>query len=74
MQIYKHMDIGTAKATEAERKAVPHHLIDFLSPDIPYSASDYASDAYEAAKKIIKNKKPSIIYARLLLNARYRPC
>ena len=59
MQIYKHMDIGTAKATKKEREAVEHHLIDFLSPDIPYSASDYASDAYEAAKKITeKNKLP----------------
>lgn len=57
MQIYKYMDIGTAKATDAERSAVPHHLIDFLSPDTPYSASDYANDAYDAAKKITENKK-----------------
>ena len=32
MQIYKGMDIGTAKATEEERAVAPHHLIDFLSP------------------------------------------
>ena len=33
MQIYKYMDIGTAKPTENERKECPHHLIDFVEPD-----------------------------------------
>ena len=32
MQIYERMDIGTAKATNEERAAVPHHLLDFVSP------------------------------------------
>ena len=45
MQIYKHMDIGTAKATEDERARVPHHMIDFLSPSESYSAEDYRADA-----------------------------
>ena len=45
MQIYKHMNIGTAKATEEERARVPHHMIDFLSPKESYSAEDYRADA-----------------------------
>ena len=45
MQIYKHMDIGTAKATIKERSIVPHHMIDFLSPSESYSAEDYRIDA-----------------------------
>ncbi len=53
MQIYKDMDIGTAKATEAERKRVPHHLIDFLSPTEDYSTERYRRDALAAAEDII---------------------
>ena len=49
MQVYKYMDIGTAKATAKERAQAPHHMLDFLSPEQPYSAADYALDAYEAA-------------------------
>ena len=45
MQIYKHMDIGTAKATAEERARAPHHMIDFLSPKESYSAEDYRADA-----------------------------
>lgn len=45
MQIYKRMDIGTAKATAEERMRVPHHMIDFLSPGENYSAEDYRADA-----------------------------
>ena len=45
MQIYRYMDIGTAKATEEERARAPHHMLDFLSPDESYSAEDYRADA-----------------------------
>ncbi|MBR2965027.1 MAG: tRNA (adenosine(37)-N6)-dimethylallyltransferase MiaA [Clostridia bacterium] len=57
MQIYKEMDIGTAKATEEERKQVPHHLVDFLSPDVPYSADNYRSDAVRVAGEIADRGK-----------------
>ena len=46
MQIYRGMDIGTAKATTEERARVPHHLVDFLSPGTPYSAADYGAAAH----------------------------
>lgn len=41
MQIYKYMDIGTAKPSPEERKAVPHHLLDLVEPDQEFSVADY---------------------------------
>lgn len=52
MQIYRGMDIGTAKATEKERAEVPHHLIDFLSPDELFSTELYREKALAAAADI----------------------
>lgn len=52
MQIYKGMDIGTAKATADERERIPHHLIDFLSPCETYSTESYRRDALMAAREI----------------------
>ena len=52
MQIYEGMNIGTAKATEAERRIAPHHLIDFLSPEESFSAEDYRAMAVKAAGEI----------------------
>ena len=57
MQIYKAMDIGTAKATPLERARVPHHLIDFLSPLESYSAEVYRTDAISVAKDITSRGK-----------------
>ena len=51
MQIYKHMDIGTAKITESEMQNIKHHMIDIVNPDEEYSVSDYANQA----KAIIDN-------------------
>ncbi len=50
-QIYRHMDIGTAKPSFSERARVPHHLIDILEPDESYTASDFKR---EAEKKILE--------------------
>lgn len=52
MQIYKDMDIGTAKATAEERARVRHHMIDFLSPDESYSAEDYRASAMDVLRDI----------------------
>lgn len=54
MQIYRHMSIGTAKPTEAERQGIPHHLMDILDPTDPkgYSCADYAVDAAAAVVDI----------------------
>ena len=44
-QIYRYLDIGTAKPSASEQGTVRHHLIDIVNPDEPYSASDYRTDA-----------------------------
>ena len=53
MQIYRRMDIGTAKPTAEERARAPHHMVDFLAPDAPYSAADYAQDARAAIDDVL---------------------
>ncbi len=57
MQIYRGMDIGTAKVTAKEQQAVPHHLIDILPPDAPYSAADFGDDALTAVRDITARGK-----------------
>jgi len=52
VQVFRFMDIGTAKPTAEERERVPHHLFDIANPDEPYSAGRYEKDAREAAKAI----------------------
>ena len=52
MQVYRGMDIGTAKPGPEARAAVPHHLLDVVDPDEDYNAARYAKDAREAAAKI----------------------
>jgi len=47
MQIYRGMDIGTAKATEEEKRGVVHYMIDIVSPDKSYSAAEYQKTAIE---------------------------
>ena len=49
VQVYKEIQVATAKVPLEERKGVPHHLIDFISPDVNYTAGEWAR---EAAKKI----------------------
>lgn len=48
MQIYKYMDIGTAKPSLAERGRVPHHLVDYVEPDEVYHVSRFVDDARQA--------------------------
>lgn len=51
-QVYRGMDIGTAKPTAAERAAVPHHLIDVVAPDEPFSLAVYQEMAFAAIADI----------------------
>ena len=60
MQIYREMSIGTAKATAEERAAVPHHMIDFLEPNVPYSADNYRADALRVVDEIASRGKTPI--------------
>ncbi|MCL2080946.1 MAG: tRNA (adenosine(37)-N6)-dimethylallyltransferase MiaA [Oscillospiraceae bacterium] len=61
MQIYRGMDIGTAKPTAAERKGVPHHMIDVCDPSEPYSAARYAREASACADDILKRGRLPVI-------------
>lgn len=62
MQIYKDMDIGTAKVTKEEMQGVNHYLIDFVSPEERYSVSNFKKDAEEKIEEIIsKGKNPIIV-------------
>ena len=62
MQIYKDMDIGTAKPTKQEMQEVKHYLLDFVEPDQRYSVAQFKKDAEKAIEEILaKNKVPIIV-------------
>ncbi len=61
MQIYKHMDIATAKPSFDERKGVTHHLMDYIEPGETYSVSRYVRDASSVAERLSKEGKVPII-------------
>jgi len=62
VQIYRYLDIGSAKPTAEERAAVPHHLVDFIDPDQSFSAADYAAMAQEVLTDFqIRNVLPVVV-------------
>lgn len=61
MQIYKKMDIGTAKVTKEEMDGVVHHMIDIKNPEEDYSVFDYQKDARGVLDKLISEGKNVII-------------
>ncbi|MBP3503302.1 MAG: tRNA (adenosine(37)-N6)-dimethylallyltransferase MiaA [Clostridia bacterium] len=61
MQIYKDMNIGTAKPTIEEMKNIKHYLIDCVSPSVRYSVADFKKDAIYAIDEIIKKGKTPIV-------------
>ncbi|MBP3314729.1 MAG: tRNA (adenosine(37)-N6)-dimethylallyltransferase MiaA [Clostridia bacterium] len=61
MQIYKRMNIGTAKPTVAEQSAVRHHLIDIVEPDVDFSCEDYVAYAHKAIADCVSRGKIPII-------------
>lgn len=62
MQIYKEMDIGSAKPTKEEMEEIPHYVLDFVSPEERYSVADYKKEAIQAIEKIIaKGKIPIVV-------------
>lgn len=61
MQIYKDMNIGTAKPTTKEMNGIKHYLIDCVSPSIRYSVADFKKDATEAIEEILKKGKTPIV-------------
>jgi len=73
MQVYRHMDIGTAKPTENERAQAPHHLIDIVNPDETFNAACFMVRARAVIAELHKNDKRIIVvggtglYIRALL-------
>lgn len=60
-QVYRWMDIGTAKPTVEEQQAAPHHLIDVVNPDEPYSAGQFAQDGASAIEDILQRGRVPIL-------------
>ncbi len=60
-QIYKYLDIGTAKPTKEELNSVPHHFIDILEPDAYYSAGMFGNEAEEKACGIFERGKIPVV-------------
>ncbi len=69
-QVYQGMDIGTGKATAAERAEVPHHLLDVLSPDQEMSAARFACLADEVIKTLQDSDRPVIVAGGTMLYVR----
>lgn len=73
-QVYRHMDIGTAKPSTKQRREVPHHFIDELDPDQPFNAGEFGKRARTRIAAIIrKNKVPIVVggsglYLRALID------
>lgn len=61
LQVYRGLDIGTAKPSVADRARVPHHLIDILSPDERFSAGEFARRARGALAEIAARGRPALL-------------
>ena len=61
MQVYRQMNIGTAKVTETEMEGIPHYLIDILNPDESFSAYEFKKRAEVLIEDITKRGKVPII-------------
>ena len=61
MQIYKDMNIGTAKPTKEETQNIKHYLIDFVNPSQRYSVAEFKKDAEKAIEEILSKGKIPII-------------
>ncbi|PKN08625.1 MAG: tRNA (adenosine(37)-N6)-dimethylallyltransferase MiaA, partial [Deltaproteobacteria bacterium HGW-Deltaproteobacteria-5] len=73
LQVYRYLDIGTAKPTRKERARVPHHLIDVVNPDEEFNAAIYAGQARAVIDRLARAGKPVFVvggtglYIRALL-------
>ena len=74
VQIYREIEIATAKPTRAEMREIPHHLIDYVDPRINYTAADWARDAIAKLSEIEARRRVPVLvggtgfYFRTLLN------
>ncbi len=61
IQIYRHLDIGSAKPTKEEMGGVPHHMIDFLEPDVQFSVADFVEMGRKYIDQISRTGKIPVI-------------
>ena len=61
MQVYRGMDIGTAKPTGEEKKGIPHHLMDVVDPDEEFNAAIFRNTALPITREIISKKKICLV-------------
>ena len=61
MQVYRRMDIGTAKPSLEEREGIIHHMLDVAEPEEPYSVSRYCAEAGPVVDDILARGKTAII-------------
>lgn len=77
VQIYRYLDIGSAKPTLRERQGIPHHLLDLVNPDVEFTVYDYQQRAQEVIREVDQKSKLPILtggtglYIRAVLD-RYR--
>lgn len=64
IQIYKYMDIGSAKPSKEEMQGIEHHMIDFVEPSQRYSVAEYKKQAIICIKEVISKDKIPIIVRR----------
>lgn len=73
-QVYRYMDIGTAKPTRAEQAEVRHHMLDLVAPDAPYSAQRFVSEGNAVLRRLAALGRPALVvggtgfYLRALLD------
>jgi tRNA dimethylallyltransferase len=74
LQVYRYFDLGTAKLPEADRRGIPHHLIDIVAPDEVFTAGEYARQARTVLAAISSRAKLPVVaggtgfYLRALLD------
>ena len=61
MQIYRYLDIGTAKITADQTQGIPHHMIDILNPDESFSVAQYQEQAFDVIDDVISRGKLPIV-------------
>ncbi len=61
MTVYRHMDIGSAKPSLAERRGIPHHLIDVADPDEPFTAADFVARAAPIVARLHAEGRPAVL-------------
>ena len=61
MQVYKHMDIGSAKITRSEMSGISHHLIDILEPEEEFNVVRYQKMALQEMEQIYEKRKIHLI-------------